>query len=298
MAELGFYDYDPVTHSYEAVEELKQAMTWVQTIPLSWQSNDGFSLYSAVPSDAEEILPRLGRLPESSGPFLSTVMNVWTVDRVTRNQGGDLPLRMDRMLLGAGYLALDASVEFDPLAPDFDHEGLIESLNQAIMRNRETETQSSVESLAHLDHALFDLVPLREAAITNWREAWISMSDQERRMERMMKFAFLVDPETSKTAKPSWWAISEGHRLHTVHASSPDEAAAILDEYHENRSGAGIAPMFFIERCDDETTAHLDEVLDPEVVTRLIPYSHVPYPEDFDNMTDEQRAAFDKLQRP
>lgn len=159
----------------------------------------------------------------------------------------------------------------------------------------ETHRMVTDRELMELDAAILDLKELRKSATDEWQQRQDNMTDQEKRLERMQKFKWLVSPEMDKTKGPGWWAITEGSLLYTVRASSPDEAAAILDEHHEKEMGMGVLSFFFIDRLEDEVSEKFDATLEHESVVRLIPFSNAPWPENMNNLTDEQKAAIDYL---
>lgn len=288
-----FLDYSEAKHSYEVTGRLREAMIWIQEIPLRWTSEDGQSLYTACPADFDNVSEHLTQLPELQSGTLRNMMNFWVFSRTYPNTSGENPLRMDRVFIGAGKALLCATVEFDPNSPDFSSEQVRAALDTQV---RSGEPNATLEDHARLDNALFDLAPVKEAAAERWEDAQNNLTDQEKMLKRMMNFRFLVTPEVDKSRGPGWWTITEGNFLHTVRASSPDQAAALIDIYHESK-GSGIFPLFSVGRLDDEASEKLDDQLKPDQVYRLIPFSNVPWPEDPNNMTQAQQEAFERLKR-
>lgn len=276
------------------VNMFKNAITYIQEPAVRWESSDGESEYNAFPLSVDggedtDILEQLYDLPEMPVFWWQKVLNSWVVERVGTNCGGEKPLRVDRLIVESGKFLVSASIEFDPLDPDFNHEPLQDDLASQLRDNNPT---MHIEDYALLHNAAHDLRPVWKAAYTNFYAVKLNMTDQEKRLERMAKFNWLVMPEIDKTKGPGWWTISEMSLLYTVRASSPDEAAAMLDEHHEKNGGDGILPLFFINRCSDDVSAVFDETLVHSDVVRLIPYSNVPFQEAGAELTPEQKAAW------
>jgi hypothetical protein len=123
-----------------------------------------------------------------------------------------------------------------------------------------------------------------------------AMTLEERRLERAKKFRTIMSSEVDKTKQTNFWLVDSGMGLVFL-AKSNDQsiATAIIDEHVEKFSGAGLM-MSFTEPLEDEYVQQFEQLMeDGREFVRIIPYSRVPWPDDPNNMTIEQRAAFDRL---
>jgi hypothetical protein len=281
----------------DTVDQLKEAITFIQEPTLHWESADGEASYIAHPlvedSDKDTgILENLYRLPDTSLQVMRQHLNSWLVDRYSKNRGSEKPVRLERMYVVRRKYLLTGTCDFDPDDPEDNMYRLNATLRGQIGADKPTQ---SIEDYTLLDNAVRDLGEITLAASERYDLARLTRSAQEERIERLQKIKWIIEPEINKTQPPGWWTISEGIRLYTVHASSADEAVAILDEHHETEYGSGILPTFKVDRCPDSLTTRFNETFDASKVVRLIPFSFVAFQEPGAELTAEQIAAWDYI---
>lgn len=92
-----------------------------------------------------------------------------------------------------------------------------------------------------------------------------------------------------------WWGISRGGLAYAAFGMDEEEACRrVAAEVGASYEEMYLVPVFAIP-YDDNNQARFTEEFGEIGVTRIIPMSNEPWPEDMDNMTDAQREAFDGL---
>lgn len=272
----------------ETVGQLKHALSYMQR-PLIWDSNDGAYRYIASPLDEEPDYATVGDIP--IGIFREQ-FNAWLLLRISApDVNSDVTFDDFRLFAGQPLLANRFEVPSDLV----DEEKLGELMD---MLEKEHTTQTDlglnhthVIDYAIVDNAVFDLAPIAKQEFEERLQARLSMTEDERRWERMQKYGWLVGPELDKTGGPKWWGFSEGSVVHAVRAFSPDEAAAILEEHH----GHELFPLFFVELYPDDAQPEFEAKFSGREIVRLIPFSDIEWPDDPESLSEEQKAAFERL---
>jgi hypothetical protein len=304
--EFPFTDEARMTSRF--VTTLKLAAVQLKLPEIKWASSDDSHTFIAKPIEIEENthgidITELGEVPLYTYDQIS---NMWEVYRLEAQE--DRSVVVDMFHIGAGIPLMSRTVSIsenvnDPELADEEIRKINESLKMQVDFGL---SHASIQDYANLDDGLQELTKIAEEAFRERMEAEAerrrSMTDEElaeeRRRKKIEKFQKIIfsDVEHSKTEGSCWWLISEDVLLYAVKAYTPFEAAAILDEYHEDNHGTNILPIFFINKNEPEHEGGFDKEFEGKEVVRLIPFSRVPWPDDMENMTSEQREALNKLQ--
>lgn len=285
--ELPIFFEEDETH--EAALRLKLAAMFIG--PLSWESSDNEYLYQATPYDEIDY----SHLKDMPMRQILESFNIWRVDRYARADiNNEVEIRSYTILADSPLSVTEYTLTFDQINNP-EEKKLMADFNAS----REAQIdlgidKPEVQDYADLDNALLDLEPLAKKAQEDYILARRSMTADEVRWEKMEKYTWLRTPETNKTSDPKWWCISEGGVLYAIRAFSPDEAALTLEEFHGN----DLFPVFFVEICPDDEQEGFESRFKGHQVVRLIPFSNVEWPNDPSTLTDEQKAAFDRLKSP
>lgn len=276
-----------------AIDRLKGAMMYRKTRELHWFSSDGEYLYSAEsPLDPEINAEDFGDLPWFR---TNELMNGWFVRRIQMARVG-IRATLDAKM----YVVEPSQIEaveweiptslFDPNVDD----PLAEiELNAHYKEALQSPIELSERDIADLDNAIYDLNQDTQEFVRELRVRRANMTADEKFRERELRRKWETEPPRNETGQKVWWSISLMSVLLTVYADTAEEAIqAVEDEYNHGME----LMMFFVSIESDETQEKLEPHKDEKIV-RLIPFSNVVWPEDPDNMTDEQRGAFDRLKR-
>jgi len=94
-----------------------------------------------------------------------------------------------------------------------------------------------------------------------------------------------------------WWAISRGGLAYAAFGLNADEACRrVAQEVGVAYETIYIVPIIS-SIYDQNWQQRYTEEFGEKGVTRIIPLSNEPWPEDMDNMTAAQREAFDRLRQ-
>lgn len=280
----------------EAVWELKSAQTVLLVSPMVWDGEDEQHRYLAVPFEVpgkEPVdLATLGDLPLWR---FTEVLNMWELARIGQPDiNGEVPL--DQFLVAAGLPLLHTS-HLIPAEAIAESEGgkVAEILHEsASLQGKLGLDAAESKDYEVLASAITYLKVIADAARRANYERRLNMTEEERRWERMQKYQWLITPEMDRNGSPRWWGISEGSLLWAVHSATPDEAIIMIED---SRDGMPMLPFFFVDEYPEGIQTQLVEKLGDKKVVRLIPFSIEEWPEDPENMTKEQKAAFDRLKR-
>lgn len=280
----------------EAVWEFKSAQCALLVSPMVWDSEDEQHRYLAlpfeIPGEESVDLLTLGDLPMWR---YAEVLNIWALSRITRPDiNGEIAL--DQFLVVAGHPLLHTSHLIPAEAFDKYEEGKIAEIVQESSNLQEKLGLDTAQAHDYevLSMAVTDLKVVADATRRAMYERILNMTEEELRWERMQKYQWLIRPEMDRNGGPRWWGISEGSLLWAVHSATPDEAVIMIEDA---RDGAPMLPFFFVDEYPEDIQSQLHEKLADKEVVRLIPFSIEPWPEDPENMTEEQKAAFERLKR-
>lgn len=290
-----------------AVIECKAAAASLQKPEVFWGGFDEEAdvVHQALPlHQAEESvdITQLNEIP--AGAFMD-VFNSWTIIRGESDHEARTieftQYTIDQLVVGgirrATYRASD-NIEED-VESDESHflnfiDGLKESAERGVTDDHEMPTQRDISNLIQ---AVATLQVHNEVWFDEYMDRRRAMTKEELRAERAAQFRVDMS-EFDKSKRVPYWTIDTGMGvIFAAKADSPDMAAAIVDEYMKETVGTKLS--FFWHGPIDDTEKEKFELIfsgDTEVV-RLIPYSTEPWPNDFDNLTDAQQVAIDRLKR-
>lgn len=277
--------------SFEIVDGFKTSLTKMRE-PMIWESSDGEYVYYAESLEGDIDYPELDTI--TVGDFLHRY-NMWELMRMTRpDLNGEMHVSLYSVFAGLFAKVTEHTMSAD-LFPDKIG---TDEFRDAFLDEQEIQaqlglTEAQLQDYANIDNALFDLKPIAKARFNDYIQARLNMTEDEKRWERMQKFQWLIPEGLDKTTGPRWWAFSEGSQLFAVYAASPDEGAII----REDELGFPMFPFVFADELPDEIQHRFNEEFEDRKVVRLIPFSNTEWPKDPENMTDEQRQAFDDLNR-
>ncbi len=260
--------------------------------PIEWKSSDESRVYTAYPFGGDIPEPEVMR--EISVWRFHSIMNLWELTSCSKPTV-DERVVLYRYLLGAGLPMQMTSHELDIdtiIALENGEDEALEQFNKDSMLQHQLGLTKQPELLdyAYVENAIYDLSKIIKAEMWERMEARSQMTPDEIRWEKMQKYAQMFGPEQDKLGEPCWWGISEFNQLYAVQASSPDEAAILVEEF----IGAPLT-IFFVEKYEDEDQPSFEEKYADRGVVRLIPFSKEEWPENPASMTAEQRVAFDRL---
>jgi hypothetical protein len=289
---------DPEMHAdyaQETVALLQRALCAFDE-PLNWPSSDRRSFYFAEPSQfkegSDEPVP-YGRLRDMTLAGLSRTMQTWRLRKVTIRPEQNEVLQ-ENFIIHPGRALVTSAIGSMAVFEEDVQGNFARNALQDELRNIAANTKpASVRDYANLDNALFDLEPRVEQAWKDYEEYLDNMTPADMRNHRAMKRDWIIAPEQDKTAAAKYWGITVGGQVWLVKAGSAEEAVLDLEDHFE----MGLEPLFmsFTDPYNDEVQAELSDKYADGGIHRLIPYSLVEWPKDTNNMTNEQRAAFDKL---
>lgn len=272
------------------LDELQLAACVFHAAP-RWTSPDGkYSYLASIALKAGDDEPDYIRMEHMSGSALNDLYPHWRLGRFSPREATDegaVQARFTAYLLGrdVGMLASDEVAVSD-------HLPLENTLPESAHMPTHNDYKNVGEAIAHLRIKI-------DAETEKWRKQFLAMSQEERRHyqrnERALKYsAYFPFSEQDKTAVPKWWGISVGSMAFAVKASSGVEALLdVEDVFFDGKESllAIVAPHTeeAQREFDSRYTSHGSKTI------RVIPFSSVEYPEDPKMMTDEQKAAFDKL---
>lgn len=252
--------------------------------------------YSAFPLHQEQErvdITAIGKLPLYA---IYDIFNSWTVIRGEPAEGGGIFITqyviIHKEIVGVRHVVFNDGEDSEISIVDFIR-GLAKNAEQGIGIGVDTPLPDDEEKLNDALTALG--VYQRELFIPHMLERFANQTDEERRAERALKFR--VDSnEDYKTKQIQYWIIDTCMgTLYAVRANSPDIAAAIVDEYLEEKTGIGLS-FFYSLPLEDEYLEKYDEILGSEIeLVPLIPFSREPWPENKDNATPEQLEALERL---
>lgn len=280
----------------EAVWALKSAQATLLVSPMVWGSEDGQSRYLAIPFEVPGKEPvdlvTLGDLPLWR---FTEVLNIWELARIGQPDiNGEVPL--DQFLVAAGLPLLHTSHLIPAETFEESEEGKVAEIlhESASLQGKLGLDAAESKDYEVLSSAITCLKVVADAARRAHYERRLNMTEEERRWERMQKYQWLITPEMDRNGGPRWWGISEGGLLWAVYSPTPDEAIIMIED---NRDGKPMLPFFFVDEYPEDIQTQLVEKLGGKKVVRLIPFSVEEWPEDPANMTEEQKAAFERLKR-
>jgi hypothetical protein len=285
----------------EAVNELKVASTYLQKPEVFWISLDEEHtyIYHAYPLHQDKEDTDIARLHAMPGYVYFDAFSAWLLIRGEMTDDRDT-LRLHQYYLEAAMPVREATEDID-LSDDEDEEfdEIFEGIRlKAEKIDPQTLPLAGSDSAAKLIMALTYLKPHIDLFRQEFYERRDAMTRDEKLMERAQKYSWLIEPSIEKVKQVHWWVIGDriSPLVYAVRANSPDMAAAILDEHYEEISGFGLS-MFDVGPLEDDYVDRFEsDFTHPEVeFVRLIPYSRVPWPEDQDNLTPEQKVALEKF---
>jgi hypothetical protein len=265
--------------------------------PMFWHSADGLSMLQAEPMyhTEKDKEVRYGKLKEMPMWQFAQSMNVWILQRATALPE-DGSIRIERFLLHAAHTIGAAAVgSLAVIEEGAQGEFANNSLNDDLNRAMDEPSDATIKDYANLMNATFDLKPIIEQKHDEHTQYILNMTKEDKRNYRAMKRDWIIKPELDKKAAPKYWGITYGSSVWLVRASSADEAVLDLEDQFDT----GMEPLFmcFADPYDDNTQAELSTKFPDGNIKRLIPYSIVEWPNEPDNMTEEQQAAFNILRR-
>lgn len=268
--------------------------------PLSWTSADGYSIYTAEPRDYLDgsDVP-YGRLKHLVSQYVKMeTMNEWRVTVTTfRSNYEDVFHQM--LYIRPGHTEVATASSSRTVFADDDQGKYARMALDSELRDPKNRKPASIRDYANLDNALVDLQPDVWEQWDKYNMYISGMTKEDMRNHRAMMREWIIerpDAEKDKVSAPKWRGITSGRALYAVRAATDEEAVLDLEDHLE--TGLDPLPMFFVEVYGDETQTELQTRHGTGGVHRLIPFSNVDWPEDPENLTPEQEAAFDRLRNP
>lgn len=290
----------------ETVRSLRDAALWLQKPEVFWTSLDEEHryMYMGYPLHQDKEPIDVSKLHTVSMAYLfeRNPFPSWLLIQGEPINDGDA-IRLSQYYLEDGRPIHQLVEDIDISEDNEERDSLKEALEAARQRAENLDPQTlplaEEEAKGRITLATaFLIIHTRDVFSPEFHERRDSMTREERLMERAEEYAWLKEPEVDKVQPVRWWVIGDcmAPLVYAVRAKSPDLAAAILDEHYKEMSGFGLS-WFDVDKLEEEYLGRFDsQFAHPEIeVVRLIPFSRVPYPEDPNNMTAEQKEAFDKL---
>lgn len=288
-----------------SVDLCKQAAASLRRPEVFWDGLDEETkiLYQALPlhQDQELIdISQLGSMP--IGAFYG-VFNSWTIIRGEVNQDERsidfTQYTIDHLVMGGIRRATYKKSDEEGLDEESKNsqfmrfiDGLRESAERGVV---DDHTDPSQEDVRHLREALVSLMIHNDLWMEEYLEMRCAMTKEELRAERAAQFQ-LTMPEIDKTKVIPYWTIdTEFGIVYAAKATSPDIAAAIVDEHLREEPGGGLMFCRF-SPIEDEHKDKFDLIFSGDIeVVRMIPDSTEPWSKDIDNMTAQQQVAMDRF---
>lgn len=285
-----------------AVWELKMAQTVIFSSPMKWESEGGNCLNRAqpvlmTPEDESIDLATLGELPLG---LFRQVLPVWSVIRLRRPDING-QIQYDRFIIVSDADETTIHISHTIPAEILDQEAPGVAFEKFVTDETKFQQETGFhrgtneEGRRILASVISSLKIEKDAAFKADIERRLNMTEDERRWERMQKYAYLVTSEMKKNSGPKWWSITEGGILWAVHSNTPDEAVIMIED---SRGGVPMLPFFLVAEYSDDIQVELTEKNGEEKVVRMIPYSNEPWPSDVNHMTPAQEAALKRLRNP
>jgi hypothetical protein len=271
-----------------SVDRLFNAAMYMQRPP-HWHSNEpGIEYFAAVVGEE----PDYQKLMHMSVGSVYGRFNHWALLRYDKN---DDPLKLVYYSLPSGFLlsktVLARSVD-DPDFSDLEYCSSVLRSNTELLLSDLSEPEN--EDYLKVLRSIFELEPIAEIERIKVFDSIINQTEEERYLQRMAKYEPLFENmDVDKTKGPRWWTLSIGSLAYAVYASSPAEACVMAEDELETDT------FFFVfaDERDEEKQAKMQDIVGEGVkIRRLIPFFDVPWPEDPDNMTQEQKNAFSELE--
>jgi hypothetical protein len=94
-----------------------------------------------------------------------------------------------------------------------------------------------------------------------------------------------------------WWAISRGELAYAAFGLNKEEACRrVAQDVGVSYESMYLVPVL-ASVYDKEWQQRYTEEIGERAVTRIIPFSNEPWPDDMSNLSEAQRLAFDRLRK-
>jgi len=290
MSELNEQEIRKLS-THDVVLDLKAALVEHQSNTIKWRSQDGMFQYIAdTPVD-----PLVDVIEYADLPWFQTqsAYNAWRVTRINIGRVGiETGFRATQFTVTPKELTLAhweypaATVDkriTDPLA-DIE-------LQQNYSAALQQPSQPDLIDYAELDNAMYDLNIHTAALHIEAQQKWDAMTDTEKFQDRELRRKWMTEPERNETGHKVWWVISTAMTVVAVYVMTAEEALQTIEDRYNN----GDTLLFYsVAIASEDAQQNLASYSDTGV-KRLIPFSSEPWPDDIDNLTAAQKAAFERL---
>jgi hypothetical protein len=278
MAEIPRGETEQNANDLEITDILRDALRFMKR-PIEWESKNNSATYRAepIPVDVNEDIPydQIDTMPLWQFHELT---EAWCITSHQLNFERDTIIVSRYFVCPIGTLATSTEESVALIDPRVDSTFLKNSVKDELQRQLQSRQMADMRDYANIHNGLHDLHPVLK---------------EELRTIRSLKRGWIIEPEMSKVSAPKWWGVTIYNAGFLVKASSAEEAVLDVEDHLEYTDEPSMFPM--VHAHEDELQPQLEAKFGERKLMRMIPFSMEEWPDDPNNMTQEQKMAFDRL---